>query len=599
MTKPIYILGIHDGHCATASLLKNGEIISSVSEERFLAIKNYIGFPYKAIDYLLKSEGITGKDLAMVVLPLRWGLPVFSENVVLNNDPILKLANALYIPLGSVRSLWGSLEYQFPILNNLARPLYRIAFRLICGKTISEKKKFIAKYLKIDVSKINNYEHHASHAAAAYYASSFNHEDALVLSIDGEGDLLCASVSTVRNGEWERLAETTANASLGLVYQEVTGYLGMKRGEHEYKVMGLAPYAKDYGVSPVFRKIKDLIILDPYNPLRFKSKFDVHYISKFLHTKMKEQRFDYIAGAFQKLTEDRICEWVKAAIKQTGLTTVCIGGGVAMNVKANLKISEISELRKFFPCPSAGDESTQIGACYLGYMDYCRQNKIVPNIKSLGSLYLGPSFTNTQIKEFLMKNHYFSKYKIKYVGEIEKEIAQLLASNKIVANLAGRMEWGARALGNRSILANPSNIDTVRIINDQMKMRDFWMPFTPSILKERGKKYVINFKNILAPYMIMTFNSTITAQKQINAAIHPSDFTVRPQLVDKDWNPRYHKIISEFEKLSGIGAVLNTSFNLHGLPIVLGPQEAIHAFENSGLEYLVLENYLICKNSSQ
>lgn len=598
MTKPVYILGIHDGHCATASLLKDGEIVGSVSEERFLAIKNYIGFPYKSIDYLLKSEGITGRDLAMVVLPLRWGVPVFSDSSVLNDDPILKLAKALYIPLGFIRGWWGSLEYHLPILNNLAMPLYQMAFKLICGRTISVKKKFIAKYLKIDVSKINNYEHHVSHAAAAYYASSFNKENSLVLTLDGEGDLLCASVNTVRNGKWEKLALTTSDASLGLVYQEVTGFLGMKRGEHEYKVMGLAPYAKEYGIKPVFEKIKDLIILDPRNPLKFKSKFDVHYISRFLNSHMKEQRFDYVAGAFQKLVEDRICEWVKAAIKQTGLTTVCIGGGVAMNVKVNLKISEIPELKKFFPCPSAGDESTQIGACYLGYIDYCNEHVIVPKIKALGPLYLGPSFTNKQIKDFLTTNKYFLKYNVKYIQGIEKEIAKLLANNKIVANLSGRMEWGARALGNRSILANPSNIDTVRIINDQMKMRDFWMPFTPSILKECGNKYIINSKNILAPHMIMTFNSTIIAQKQIRAAMHPSDFTLRPQLVEEKWNPRYHKIISEFEKLSGIGAVLNTSFNLHGLPIVLGPKDAMHAFENSGLEYLVMENYLISKYTS-
>lgn len=595
MTKHVYILGIHDGHCATASLLKDGEIVGSVSEERFLAIKNYIGFPYKSIEYLLKSEGIAGKDLAMVVLPLRWGVPVFSDNTVLNNDLTLKLANALYGPLGFVRDLWGNLEYRLPILNNLASPLYRTAFKLICGRTIEMKKKFISQYLKIDISKINNYEHHLSHAAAAYYASPFSKEEVLVMTIDGEGDLLCASVSVARNGKWKRLAETTAEASLGLVYQEVTGFLGMKRGEHEYKVMGLAPYAKEYGVIPVFQKIKDLITLDPRNPLRFKSKFDVHYVSRFLSTQIKEQRFDYIAGAFQKLVEDRISQWVRAAIRQTGLTTVCLGGGVAMNVKANLKISEIPEVKKFFPCPSAGDESTQIGACYLGYLDYCRKNNILFAPKKLGPLYLGPSYSNDQIKEFLNKNKCHEKYDVKYVQNIEIEIAKLLAKGKIIANMSGRMEWGARALGNRSILANPSNFDTVRIINEQMKMRDFWMPFTPSVLKERSNKYIINSKNILAPYMIMTFNSTAIAQKQIKAAMHPYDFTVRPQLVDKAWNPRYHKIISEFEKLSGIGAVLNTSFNLHGLPIVLGPKETLYAFENSGLEYLVLENYLICK----
>ena len=157
------------------------------------------------------------------------------------------------------------------------------------------------------------------------------------------------------------------------------------------------------------------------------------------------------------------------------------------------------------------------------------------------------------------------------------------------------MEWGARALGNRSILANPSDPKTVRNINEKIKNRDFWMPFTPSILAERTIDYIVNPKKIFAPYMIITFDSTDLARRHLAAAIHPYDFTVRPQVVKKEWNPRYYNIINEFEKLTGIGAVLNTSFNLHGYPIVLGPKEAIHAFENSELEYLVLENFLIKK----
>ena len=162
--------------------------------------------------------------------------------------------------------------------------------------------------------------------------------------------------------------------------------------------------------------------------------------------------------------------------------------------------------------------------------------------------------------------------------------------------MAGRMEWGARALGNRSILANPSNTDVVMVLNEQMKDRDFWMPFTPSILEERANDYVMNPKKLYTPYMIITFDSTTLARKELKAALHPYDFTARPQFVRKSWNPRYHKILKEFEKLTGIGGVLNTSFNLHGYPIVLGPAEALHAFRKSGLEFLALENYLISKS---
>jgi len=164
-----------------------------------------------------------------------------------------------------------------------------------------------------------------------------------------------------------------------------------------------------------------------------------------------------------------------------------------------------------------------------------------------------------------------------------------------VARVKGRMEWGARALGNRSILANPSNIDLVMILNEQMKDRDFWMPFAPSILSERADDYLINPKKVEAPYMILSFDTTLLARSHLKAALHPYDFTCRPQIVSKDWNPVYYDLLKHFEALTGIGGVLNTSFNLHGYPIVLGPKEALYAFEHSGLEYLALENYLVTK----
>lgn len=595
MKDRVYILGIYDGHLATATLLKNGQIVGSVSEERFTGIKNYSGFPYKSIDYLLKMEGISGKDLEMVVIPQKWGVPVFSDPKVQKSDRLLSFSVAFYRPLGVLRNIWGIIEYRYPSLSKIRRPLYELAFKIIGGRTIKKHKDYIAKHLKIDVGKIRSYEHHLAHAAAAYYESPYNKKDALVLTIDGEGDLISASVNTVRKGKIKRLASTPSDSSLGWIYYEITGFLGMRRNEHEYKVMGLAPYAKEYGVLPLFEKIKDLVTIDPKNQLRFRSKFDTHLMRLFTRRELQEQRFDYVAGAFQKLVEDRVSEWARNAIKKTGLTTVCLGGGVAMNVKANLKVAELPEVKEFFVSPSAGDETTPAGACYLGYIDYCKENKIEPQIVPVGPLYLGPGFDNADIEKFLRKGRYLRKYKIRFHRNIEKVIAKLLAKGKVVGRLSGRMEWGARALGNRSILADPSNPDIVRIINEQMKMRDFWMPFTPSILAERKKDYVVNPKNIPAPYMILTFHSTELARKHLKAAMHPYDFTLRPQVVEQSWNREYHKIIREFEKITGIGAVLNTSFNLHGYPIVLGPKEAMHAFENSDLEYVALGNHLVSK----
>jgi carbamoyltransferase len=186
-------------------------------------------------------------------------------------------------------------------------------------------------------------------------------------------------------------------------------------------------------------------------------------------------------------------------------------------------------------------------------------------------------------------------YKVERAADIEEKIAELLERHVIVARLAGRMEYGARALGNRSILANPSNVDSVRVINEQMKNRDFWMPFAGTLLEERADDYLENPKKIFSPHMMLAYRTKPLAKKELRAAIHPYDFTIRPQILRESYNPSYYRILKAFEKRTGIGGVLNTSFNLHGFPIVLGPKEAWHAFENSGLTHLAMENHLISK----
>lgn len=592
--KPVYILGIYDGHLSTASLLKDGKIIASVSEERFKSKKNYNGFPYESIKYCLNYAGIKGKDLSMVVIPQECGVPVFSDEEV-QKDPVLNFSVSIYSPFVFLRKMWGYVEYYIPQLKYIRRPLYEFAFKTIGTRTIQKQKEYIARYLKVDPKIVRAYDHHTAHGAAAYYSGPYNEKDALVLTIDGEGDLISSSVNVVKDGKWKRIASTSSDSSFGWLYGDVTAYLGMKRGEHEYKVMGLAPYAKDYGVDPIYEKIKDVVTLNKKNPLKFTSKIDTHMSGYYLKKTLKGDRFDNIAGAFQRLVEERLTEWVKAAVKETGINTVCLSGGVAMNVKANQKVAELPEVKELFVCPSSGDESSPSGACYLAYVDYCKENGNNPKVEPFGPLYLGPNFTNGDVRKFLSKGNYFKKYKITKEKNIEKKIAKLLSTGEIVANMAGRMEWGARALGNRSIMANAKDFDIVQIINEAVKGRDFWMPFTPSILKERGDDYIQNPKNIPAPYMIVTFDSKPLAKKDIRAALHPYDFTARPQLVEKEWNPRYYKILKEYEKLTGMGGFLNTSFNLHGLPIVLGPKEAMYAFENCGLKYLVLEDYLIEK----
>lgn len=593
--KPVYILGIYYGHNATAALLKNGVVVACVSEERFNGIKNYLGFPEQSIRWVLTFEGITGKDINFVVLPSAWISPVYVSKGE-RTDAAITILTLLFKIVGFIRSLWGKVIYQIPRLRPLGQFLYFCATLTIGEYALWKQRQFVAGHLQIPLERVIKFEHHLTHAATAYYASPYNNDKAVAVTIDAEGDRNSASVIVFKGAKIDIIAQTKRDHSLGYIYIFVTQYLGMKPGEHEYKVMGLAPYAKERSVNVLYKKIRHLIRIDPSNPLRFTSRLNTQDSYRFIKKQLEGERFDNIAGAFQKLVENRMVELVGNAVHKTRCKNLVAAGGVFMNVKANQKITDLPNVKNVFFMPSAGDESLAIGACYLGFRKYCLDRNIKFSIVPLQDLYLGPSFSNGDIDEFLSKGGYKKKYIVTRHASIEAKIAQLLARGKVVARVGGRMEWGARALGNRSILANPMNYDVVRNINERMKMRDFWMPFAPSILYERRNSYCQNPKGIDSPYMTVTFDSTPKARKEIRAAMHPYDFTVRPQFVRKDWNYSYWKIIREFEKITGIGAVLNTSFNLHGYPIVMGPKEAIYAFENSGLEYLALENYLIEKS---
>jgi carbamoyltransferase len=260
-----------------------------------------------------------------------------------------------------------------------------------------------------------------------------------------------------------------------------------------------------------------------------------------------------------------------------------------MNVKLNQKIALLDEVKEAYFMPSCGDESNPIGAAFYLYKQKTKNNPL-----PFKDVFFGVKFENDDAKKFLRT--YENRYKIEYYENIEEKIAKLLADFNVVARFWGRCEWGARSLGNRAILGNPSDMKTFYEINDMIKKRDFWMPFAPSILKEDADLYIKNPKKLEAPYMILGFDSTELAKVHLKAAMHQADHTLRPQLVDKETNPHYHKVISEFKKITGIGGILNTSFNLHGYPLVGNLEQALFTFENSGLKYLAIQNYLVSKN---
>ncbi|MCM8782373.1 MAG: hypothetical protein NC828_04915 [Candidatus Omnitrophica bacterium] len=587
--KDIFILGINDGHNASACILKNGEIIACVSEERFNRIKNYLGFPKESVNYCLNFTTIGPKDLDLVVLS--WRNPITLTQYEKNK----KSAGSKVI-LDKLRPIifkgFQSVELYIPLLSRLYDKLYGSYSHLIWPYLNSVRRNIVSEYIGVEKEKVILIDHHLAHAYAAYYSGQ-QRDPALVFIIDGWGDDSCATLSVIKNGIFQKVSLTPNFNSLGMLYSAITEYLGMKPLEHEYKVMGLAPYASIDQINKTYEILKNLIWLDG---LRFKTKFSSKLFLQFFRNALVGHRFDGVAGATQRIAEILLLEWIKKGIEMFKIDSIFCGGGVFLNVKANMLINELKEVKYNYFCPSPGDESTPIGAAYYGYKLAAEKNSVPFTPRPLANLYLGPEYAEDQIKKTLDESKIWEKgYKIRKSGDIEKEIAKLLKEEKIIARFSGRMEWGARALGNRSILAHPSNYDAIRGINEKIKSRDFWMPFAGTVLEERVNDYLYNVKNTPAPFMILAFNTKPLARRELKAIIHPYDFTIRPQILDKDTNPSYRKIIDIFHNITGIGAVLNTSFNLHGDPMVCSPQDALYTLTSSGLDYLVLENFIIEK----
>lgn len=313
----------------------------------------------------------------------------------------------------------------------------------------------------------------------------------------------------------------------------------------------------------------------------------------FIRKNLYTYRFDHIAGGLQKLTEELHQSWIEEAIKRYQINNIALGGGVFMNVKANGSILSLKSVHEMFAMPSCGDESNAIGAAYWGALHALKSTEKIPG--PLVDLYLGPSFSDDEVWKELQLFKSTKLYILTRQKHPEAIIARLLAKGEIVAIFQGRMEWGARALGNRSILANASNLEVISIINKQIKNRDFWMPFAPAILDTWAEKYLVNPKKANSPFMMLAFHSTPLAQIHLKAAMHQADKTLRPQIVSKKQNSFLYGVIKRYEKQTGMGGILNTSFNIHGEPIVCTPRDALSTFHRSGLRYLLIGNWLISK----
>ena len=592
------ILSITLEKCSGCALLIDNEIVFATSEERYSRIKSDSSFPKQSILHALKFAKIEGNDLYQVIIcgnMLSLIPSLTNEYSTLDVDEQLKLMKDYWYPTLVEKKSISFLELirdkinldQYPFNTEFAKDFDYFALENPYtdddAKHVSQFfKNVLSDLLKIDQSKIIHMEHDWCHAAYAFYASPIRDDNTLVVTADAWGDDLSGSISIFdkEKNQLKRIKEYShKDFQLARIYRYTTLYLRMLSNEHEYKVMGLAPYytgSKREEVEKIFDKMLTL------DGIEFHFNKDIPDIFNFLENNLNTFRFDHIASGLQKFTEKILVNWFTNLVDEYDSKSVVFSGGISMNVKANMLISNIPKIENFFICGAGTDETLPIGACY----HHAELNGVSP--LPLETMYLGEKVEYDENEINALKNYKISKY-----TNVEQILSHVL-DNKIIAVCRGRMEMGQRSLGNRSIIADPRNIENIQKINHSIKMRDFWMPFAPVVLFEKQEELLINTKKIDSPFMTITFN-TIDGKKKIPVAIHQSDQTARAQILRKNQNPELWDLISKFYDKTGVPALVNTSFNLHGKPIVNNLQDALHVFENSGLDVLWLDNHIIEK----
>jgi carbamoyltransferase len=601
------ILGIIWEHCSTATLMINGEIVACVSEERFTRKKNDESYPRHAIEQVLAQGGVKPEELdAVVFASERFDphFPLFRKSTSFGVSERLREQRDYWYPRMYLKK---NVRYMDIFKDKIDTNQYpgpaewnKILDFIQQDHTPEEanlfyqdfRKRTLFTHLGIPAEKISFAHHHRCHATYAYYGSPFRGKDVLVMTADAWGDDMNASVSCSRQGRLERLTSAT-NFIVARLYRSMTLMLGMKPDEHEYKIMGLAAYAKPEYFQGPLKIFSDTMYVDG---MRFAYRVTPPDLYVYFRDLLEGYRFDSIAGALQHYTEQILSQWTANCLSLTGAQRVVFGGGIAMNVKAMMEIAKLDSVKDLFVCPSPSDESLAMGACYAFMEDHCAMTGQNPDhvLKPLQNAYLGPRLDSSELNETVRQLSQKGCYHISTKDSLSRA-AQLLANGMIVGRCSGRSEFGARALGNRSILADPRNLDVVRVINEKVKNRDFWMPFAASVLDNRADDYLMNPKKMSAPYMTTAFETTLQGRQSLRAGLHQADWTCRPQIVTEAANPGYHSLIRDFERVSGVGGLLNTSFNIHGEPIVQTAHDAADVLERSDLDALLLDEVLIEK----
>ena len=587
---PNYILGISAYyHDSAACLLRDGEIIAAAQEERFTRKKADASFPQQAVAYCLGAGGISAGDLAYVGF---------------YDKPLLKFERILETYLGTApRGLRSFL---------LAGPLW-IKDKLFTDRQLREELGYAGDILYS--------EHHESHAASAFFPSPF--EEAAFLTMDGVGEWATTSFGVGRGNDIEILKEIHWPDSLGLLYSAFTYYTGFKVNSGEYKVMGLAPYGEPKFVDLIYRELIDLKEDGSF-------ALNQRYFNYLNGLTMTNGAFDRLFGAPPRVPETRltqremdlarsvqvVCEEVmlrmaRTVHRETGLDRLCLAGGVALNCVGNGRLLREGPFKEVWIQPAAGDAGGALGVAQLAWHRHCRQpRRVTPGKDSMKGAYLGPAYTDSQIEAYLRSVN--ASYRRLEREELAPTVARLLAEEKIVGWFNGRMEFGPRALGARSILGDPRSPRMQAQMNIKIKFREGFRPFAPSVLRERVNDY---FElDVDSPYMLLV--APVKQERQIPMdqtaerlwgidklnvprsdlpAVTHIDYSARIQTVSRDTNPDYYNLIREFECLTGCAVLVNTSFNVRGEPIVCSPADAYRCFMRTHIDHLVLGPFLLDK----
>jgi carbamoyltransferase len=610
------VLGINWEQNSSAALIIDGVVFGCSSEERFTNTKNDESYPINAINWLISEAKIRAEDINKVAFISEFWSPTYSlirhytsfsvKDFIDEQDLVWRKRIYDNEKVNALKVFEHKIDYlQFPgeafwksVFHKLKDSSDHVSNvdLLEIGKKI--RSQVVFEHLSIPESRIAFIDHHLGHGAYAYFSADTPVE-CLVLTIDAFGDFrnYCAYVAKrdSRDGSVSFDEVSSGNNFIvGRLYRYVTLILNMKPNEHEYKVMGLAPYGKsEYAedVLKIFRNYQDV------DGVKFR---DVNF-PKDLYFQVKDDlkgcRFDAIATGLQIYTEELILAWVENLVIQTGISNIVIGGGVAMNVKANSLISKSSLIKSLYIPPSPDDSSQSMGAAYVANaLLGVNKNKIEFDNSNfpISNAYLGRGFNSDYLTEVGTEFSLLNGYSFQEQGV--GLAAKLLSEGLILGRFAGRAEFGARALGNRSILANPGDPSIKKVINEKIKNRDFWMPFAATVLYEYADEYLhLDVEKSSYAYMTNACATTSVGAKKLSAAIHPYDESCRPQILKKQMNPSYWDLIHIFGDYTGTYALLNTSLNFHGKPIVGDVHEALQLLRDSNLDGMLLDNFLIYK----